>query len=255
MTKIDTIRVMIVDDHAVVRNGIRYSLLAFPDLELVAEAGSGQEALEVCDRLSRSRSLPDVVLMDLMMPGMDGVAATHALLEQHRQVQVLILTSFEQGPLVQEALGAGAIGYLLKDVAIDALADAIRAAQRGKGTLAPAAAQALVAEAQRPQEVGWDLTDREREVLALVVEGMSNLQIARQLNISLSTARSHVSTILSKLAAANRAEAAALAVKHNLVVPTGHSYRETIGQNPDVPAPQAGYNGRYREQFACSAAG
>jgi DNA-binding NarL/FixJ family response regulator len=192
--------------------------------------------------------------MDLMMPGMDGVAATQALLERHRQVQVLILTSFEQGPLVQEALGAGAIGYLLKDVAIDELANAVRAAQRGKGTLAPAAAQALVAEAQRPQELGWDLTDREREVLALVVEGMSNLQIARQLDISLSTARSHVSTILSKLAAANRAEAAALAVKHELVVLIGHSYRDTTGQNPDVSAPRARYNGKCGQHLACSAA-
>ena len=244
MTKPDAIRVMIVDDHAIVRNGIRYSLLAFPDLELVAEAGSGREALELCDRMSRSCSMPDVVLMDLMMSEMDGIAATHAILEQHRQVQILILTSFEQGPLVQEALGAGAIGYLLKDVAIDALADAIRAAQRGKGTLAPAAARALVAEIQRPQELGWDLTDREREVLALVVEGMSNLQIAQQLGISLSTAGSHVSMILSKLAAANRAEAAALAVKHELVVPIGHSYRDTTGQNADVPAPQARYNGK-----------
>jgi DNA-binding NarL/FixJ family response regulator len=255
MTKTDAIRVMIVDDHAVVRNGIRFSLLAFPDLELVAEAGSGREALQVCDRLSRTGSLPDVVLMDLMMPGMDGVAATQVLLEQHRQVQVLILTSFEQGPLVQEALGAGAIGYLLKDVAIDDLADAVRAAQKGRGTLAPAAAQALVAEAQRPQEPGWDLTDREREVLGLVVAGLSNLQIARNLEISLSTARSHVSTILSKLPAANRAEAAALAVKHELVLPTGHSYRGTMGQSSDAPAPQSRYNGNCRQHFACSVAG
>lgn len=254
MTECDAIRVMIVDDHAVVRNGIRYSLLAFPDLELVAEAGSGREAVEVCNRMSRSCALPNVVLMDLMMPGMDGVAATQALLAQHRQVRVIILTSFEQGPLVQEALGAGAIGYLLKDVAIDDLANAVRAAQRGKGTLAPAAAQALVAEAQRPQELGWDLTDREREVLGLVVEGMSNLQIARNLEISLSTARSHVSTILSKLAAANRAEAAALAVKHDLVIPTGHSYRDTMGHNPDVPAPQSRYNGKCGLQLACSVA-
>ena len=257
MTKADAIRVMIVDDHAVVRNGIRYSLLAFADLELVAEAGSGQEALEVCGRMSRSRSLPDVVLMDLMMPGMDGVAATHALLGQHRQVQVLVLTSFEQGPLVQEALSAGAIGYLLKDVAIDDLADAIRAARRGEGTLAPAAAQALVPGGQRPRELGWDLTDREREVLARVVEGMSNLQIGRELYISLSTARCHVSTILSKLEAANRAEAAALAVKHGLVASagTGHSCRDPIGHNPDVPAPQARYNGKSGQHLAYSAAG
>ena len=254
MTESDAIRVMIVDDHAVVRNGIRYSLLAFPDLELVAEAESGPEALELCNRMSRSCALPNVVLMDLMMPGMDGVAATQALLAQHRQVRVLILTSFEQGTLVQEALGAGAIGYLLKDVDIDDLAGAVRAAHRGKGTLAPAAAQALVAEAQRPRELGWDLTDREREVLALVVEGMSNLQIAQHLEISLSTARSHVSTILSKLAAANRAEAAALAVKHDLAIPTVHSYRDTMGHNPDVPAPQSRYNGRCGLQLACSVA-
>lgn len=244
MANLGAIRVMIVDDHAVVRNGIRYSLLAFPALELVAEAGSGQEALEVCNRMSRSCSLPDVVLMDLIMPGMDGVAATRALLEQHRQVQVLVLTSFEQGPLVQEALGAGAIGYLLKDATIDELAEAIRAAHEGKGSLAPAAARALVEAAQRQQDLGGDLTDREREVLALVVEGMSNLQIARQLDISLSTARSHVSTILSKLAAANRAEAAALAVKHELVAHTGHSYRDTTGQKPDVLAQQSRYNGK-----------
>jgi DNA-binding CsgD family transcriptional regulator len=103
--------------------------------------------------------------------------------------------------------------------------------------------------------LGWDLTDREREVLALVVEGMSNLQIARNLEISLSTARSHVSTILSKLAAANRAEAAALAVKHELIVPTGHSYRDTIGQNPDVLAPQPRYNGRCGQHLAFSVTG
>ena len=237
MTKPDAIRVMIVDDHSVVRSGIRYSMLAFPDLELVAEARDGQEALNLCDRMSRSRTLPDIVLMDLLMPGMDGVAVTQSILEQYRQVQVLILTSFEQGLLVQEALSAGAIGYLLKDVAIDDLADAIRAAQRGRGTLAPAAAQALISEVQRPRELGWDLTDREREVLALVVEGMSNLQIARQLEISLSTARSHVSTILSKLAAANRAEAAALAVQHGLATHDGHSHRNTTGAETRCSSP------------------
>jgi two-component system, NarL family, response regulator LiaR len=243
MVNPDAIRVMIVDDHAVVRKGIRYSLLAFPDLELVAEAEGGQEALDLCARMSKSSTLPDVILMDMVMPGMDGVAATQAILEQYRQVQIVALTSFESGPLVRSALRAGAIGYLLKDVAIDDLADAIRAAHAGKGSLAPAAARGLVAEVQQPQELGSDLTDREREVLALVVEGMSNQQIGRQLNISLSTARSHVSTILSKMDASNRAEAAAQAVKRGLVGQPGHSYRDTMGQKPDVLACQSGYNG------------
>jgi NarL family two-component system response regulator LiaR len=243
MVNPDAIRVMIVDDHAVVRKGIRYSLLAFPDLELVAEAEDGREALDLCARMAKSSTLPDVILMDMVMPGMDGVAATQAILEQHRRVQIVALTSFESGTLVRSALRAGAIGYLLKDVAIDDLAEAIRAAHAGKGSLAPAAARGLVAEVQQPQEPGSDLTDREREVLALVVEGMSNLQIARQLSISLSTARSHVSTILSKLDASNRAEAAAQAVKRGLVGQPGHSYRDRMGQKPDVLARQSAYNG------------
>jgi NarL family two-component system response regulator LiaR len=243
MVNPDAIHVMIVDDHAVVRKGIRYSLLAFPDLELVAEAEDGQEALELCARMSQSSTLPDVILMDMVMPGMDGVAATQAILEQYRQLRIMALTSFESGTLVRAALRAGAIGYLLKDVAIDDLAEAIRAAHAGKGSLAPAAARGLVAEVQQPQALGSDLTDREREVLALVVEGMSNLQIARQLSISLSTARSHVSTILSKMAASNRAEAAAQAVKRGLVGQPGHSYRDTMGQKPDVLARRSAYNG------------
>jgi DNA-binding NarL/FixJ family response regulator len=186
--------------------------------------------------------MPDVILMDMVMPEMDGVAATRAILEQHPQVQVLALTSFESGTLVQAALRAGAIGYLLKGASIDDLAEAIRAAHAGQSTLAPAAARALVEVAQQKPNLGDDLTDRELEVLALVVEGMSNQQIAGELDISLSTARSHVSTILSKLAAANRAEAAALAVQYGLVTHTGHSYRDITGQNPDVLAWQSGYN-------------
>jgi NarL family two-component system response regulator LiaR len=210
------IRVMIVDDHAVVRGGIRFSLLAFDDLVLVAEAGNGQEALQHCGRLSDLAALPDVILMDMLMPEMDGVAATQAILDRYPEVQVIALTSFETGSLVQDALQAGAIGYLLKDAAIDELAEAIRAAYAGRVTLAPAAARALAETNLEAPEPGHNLTDREREVLALVVEGLSNLQIARQLDISLSTARFHVSTILSKLGAANRAEAAALAVKNGL---------------------------------------
>jgi NarL family two-component system response regulator LiaR len=208
---------MVVDDHAVVRGGIRFSLLAFEDLILAAEAKNGKEALEICGQLSEPEALPDVILMDMLMPEMDGVAATQAILARYPQVQVIALTSFETGSLVQDALQAGAIGYLLKDAAIDELAGAIRAAHAGRATLAPAAARALAEANLEPTTPEYNLTDREREVLALVVEGLSNLQIARQLEVSLSTARFHVSTILSKLGAANRAEAAALAVKNDLV--------------------------------------
>jgi NarL family two-component system response regulator LiaR len=214
-----SIRVMVVDDHAVVRHGIRFGLLAFDDLDLVAEAESGEQAVALL-----AESQPDVVLMDMVMPGMDGVATTRAVLEGFPETEVIALTSFENGTLVQGALQAGAIGYLLKDTAIDELADAIRAAYAGRGTLAPAAVRALAEATTRTPQLGHDLTEREREVLALVVEGMTNLQIAGRLHISLSTARFHVSTILSKLGASNRAEAAALAVKEDLLPETGQSY-------------------------------
>jgi NarL family two-component system response regulator LiaR len=215
--KDDALRVMIVDDHEVVRNGIRFSLLAFDDLALVAEAQSGEEALRICAEMAGSLQMPQVILMDMLMPGMDGVATTRAILEVHPSVQIIALTSFDKGTLVQDALKAGAIGYLLKDAAIDELAEAIRAACAGRATLAPAAAQALAQVVEARPKVGHNLTKREEQVLALVVEGLSNVQIARRLGISSSTARFHVSTIMGKLGAANRAEAAALAVKHGLV--------------------------------------
>jgi NarL family two-component system response regulator LiaR len=206
------IRVMVVDDHAVVRGGLRFFLMAFEDIELVAEASSAEEALRLCDEAA-----PDVVLMDMVMPGMDGADATRHLRERHPRTQVIALTSFQQGERVQRALRAGAIGYLLKDVPIDELAEAIRAAHAGRSTLAPAAAQALVQAAQNAPLPIDELTERQKEVLALIVEGQSNAEIAEQLVISTATVRYHVSTILSKLGAANRAEAAAIAVKHRLL--------------------------------------
>ena len=212
MTEPGCIRVMIVDDHAVVRSGIEYSLLALEDVELVGAAESGEEALRLCGELR-----PDVVLMDMMMPGLNGVATTRSLLGRYPQTRVIALTSFQEGSLVQDALQAGAISYLLKDVDMAELAEAIRSAHAGQATLAPEAAQALVEAASEAFGPGYDLTDREREVMALIVDGKSNAHIAESLGISLSTARFHVSTILSKLGAANRAEAAALAVKHRLV--------------------------------------
>ena len=212
MTEENRIAVMVVDDHTVVRHGIRFSLLAFDDIKLVGEAENGAEAVRVCSEVQ-----PDVILMDMLMPGMDGVAATRAILERYPHIRVIALTSFQEGSLVEEALQAGAISYMLKDVAVDELVDAIRSACSGQSTLAPAAAQALALEAIRSPEQDFDLTDRQLEVLALIVEGLSNAQIAEQLTISLPTARFHVSTILSKLGATNRAEAAALAIKHRLI--------------------------------------
>jgi NarL family two-component system response regulator LiaR len=212
MTQQQRIRVVVVDDHAVVRSGIEYSLMALDDIDLVGTADSGAAALLLCEDAQ-----PDVVLMDMMMPEMNGVVATRAILERCPQARVIALTSFQEGSLVQEALQAGAISYLLKDVGMEELAAAIRSAHAGKATLAPEAAQALAEAASHPQDPGFDLTDREREVLGLIVRGRSNAEIADELAVSLSTARFHVSTILSKLGATNRAEAAAMAVKHQLV--------------------------------------
>jgi NarL family two-component system response regulator LiaR len=207
----DRIRVLVVDDHAVVRSGIEYSLLAIDDIELAGSVESGEAALRLCEKVQ-----PDVVLMDLMMPGMGGVAATRAILKCCPGARVIALTSFQEGGLVQDALQAGAISYLLKDVSMEELASAIRAAHEGRAILAPEAAKALAVVATQPAEPGHDLTEREREVLALIVEGKSNAEIAQKLAVSLSTARFHVSAILSKLGATNRAEAAAIAVKHRL---------------------------------------
>jgi NarL family two-component system response regulator LiaR len=212
MTEANCIAVMIVDDHTVVRHGVRFSLLAFDDIELVGEAASGEEALRLCGEVQ-----PDVILMDMLMPGMDGAATTRAILERYPSIRVIALTSFQEGSLVEEALQAGAMSYMLKDVAIDELADAIRSACAGQSTLAPAAAQALAQAAVRPPEQDFDLTQRQLEVLALIVEGLGNAEIAERLTISLPTARFHVSTILSKLGAINRTEAAAMAMKYRLI--------------------------------------
>ena len=210
------IQIMLVDDHTVVRGGLRYALQVFDDLELVGEAGDGQTAVELCGRLQ-----PDIVLMDLSMDGMDGVAATEAICEQYPQVQVIVLTSFQDGGLVKRALRAGAAGYLLKTISIDKLTEAIRAVHGGEPILAPEATQALITMTRQPPQLGHDLTSRENQVLALLVVGYSNADIAKKLSISLSTARHHVSMVISKLDASNRAEAAALAVQHGLVTGVG----------------------------------
>jgi two-component system, NarL family, response regulator LiaR len=206
------IRVMLVDDHEMVRKGLALFLKAFNDLELVGEAGSGPAAIQRCGEI-----LPDVVLMDVVMPEMDGVETTRVIRQQFPQIQVIALTSFTEGDLVKNALEAGAIAYLLKDVSADELARAIRAAHSGRATLSPDAAQALVQSSNQPPVPGLDLTEREREVLALMVEGLNNTQIAEKLTVSPSTIKSHVSSILSKLDVSTRTEAVTLAFRHDLV--------------------------------------
>ena len=212
MSETNPIRVLIVDDHAVVRSGLAAFLLAFDGIELVGEAVGGEEAVALSAQLQ-----PDVVLMDMVMPGMNGAEATRLIRGQCPQAQVVILTSFPEEDLVEQALQAGAISYLLKGVSADELAGAIRAACAGRPILSMEAAQALAHAARHPPKVGRNLTQREQEILPLLAEGLNNNQIAARLEVSRSTIRFHVSNILTKLGATSRTKAAALAVKHNLV--------------------------------------
>jgi NarL family two-component system response regulator LiaR len=212
MTDSTPIRVMVVDDHDMVRRGLAAFLRVKPDLKLIGEARNGREAVDMCAELQ-----PDVILMDLVMPEMDGATATRLIRECCPKIQVIALTSFQEQSLVEEALQAGAIGYLLKNVSASDLAEAIRAAQAGKTTLAPEAVQALVQASSREPALGHDLTPREREVLVLLVEGLTNPEIADRLTVSRSTAKAHVSNILSKLGASTRMEAISLALQHKLV--------------------------------------
>jgi len=206
------IRVLIVDDHAMVRRGLAAFLKAKPDLLLVGEASNGGEAISLCERLQ-----PDVVLMDLMMPGMGGAEATQVIVKRWPAVRVIALPSVVYKEMVREALAAGALSYLLKNVSAEDLADAIRSASGGRSTLAAEAVQALVQPEQAAPRFGVDLTPREREVLALTVQGLTNPEIAERLVVSRSTAKAHVSNVLSKLGVSNRAEAVALAVQNKLV--------------------------------------
>ena len=207
-----TIQVMLVDDHNVVRSGLATFLQAYDDLELVGEARNGLEALDLCHIKK-----PDVILMDLMMPVMDGIAATRAILAKYPEIKIIAMTSFEEEKLVQGVLAAGAMGYLLKNVTADDLAQAIRDAVSGRATLSPEAATALIHATRPTKQPSFDLTERERQVLNLVVQGQSNQQIADALVITLATVKAHVSSILSKLEVSSRAEAIAYAIKHKIV--------------------------------------
>ncbi len=212
MTNPQKIRVMLVDDHNVVRSGLSTFLRAYEDLDLVGEARNGLEALRLCRQLT-----PDVILMDLMMPEMDGIAATRAILEAFPDMKIIAMTSFDEEELVQGVLAAGAMSYLLKNVTADELAKAIRDAASGRSTLSPEAARVLVKATRPVQQPYSSLTGREMEVLQLVVQGQSNQQIAAAMVISIATVKAHISNILSKLQVNSRAEAIAFAIKHKIV--------------------------------------
>lgn len=213
MGEIQPIRVMIVDDHLMVRDGLKVFLSIHDDIEVVAEAEDGEAALALC-----GQNVPDVILMDILMPNMDGPTATERILSEHPSVRVIALTSFAEQELVQRALQSGAISYMLKDVNPDNLAQAIREAYQGRGTIDSAAARALVQSTNQSPSPGHDLTERERQVLALMVEGKTNQEIAEFLTLSVGTVRFHVSNILSKLGVSNRTEAVSLALQNKLVV-------------------------------------
>ena len=205
------IRVLVADDHSVVRGGLRLFMLAFSDLELVGEAENGQQAIEYC-RLHE----PDVVLMDLMMPDINGVEATREICIKYPNTHIVVLTSFPEQQLVHDAIAAGATGYMLKTASAQELVDAIRAAAKGQATFSQ---EAIAALAKKPELIAYhrSLTNREWEVYRLLLTGKSNSEIALELMVGGSTIKYHVSNILSKLGLKNRSEAIAYAVQHHLI--------------------------------------
>lgn len=206
----ETIRVIIVDDHAIVRSGLAHFLNALDDLVMVGETDRGADALRLCEELH-----PDVVMMDLVMPDMNGVEATRAIHARYPDLPVLILSSFGEEDMIREALQAGALGYLLKNASIHDMARAIRAAHTGQPTLSPEATQALIRAQARVEPIS--LKERELEVLRLIAKGLTNPQIAEDLSLSVSTIKFYVSAILEKLNVDTRTEAAAWAIQHGLI--------------------------------------
>lgn len=203
---------MIVDDHDMIRKGLEAMLLSYPDLEHVASASSGEQVVALCEQ-----TRPDVILMDLAMPGMSGVEATRAVRAAVDGTRVLVLTNYDEANLVQAALEAGACGYLLKNVSVNELVDAIRKAHRGQVVLSPEATRALIQVVTEPEHANYHLTKREYEVLSLMVDGLNNREIADRLAISQHTAKNHVSSLLAKLGASSRTEAAIMAMDLNLI--------------------------------------
>jgi two-component system, NarL family, response regulator LiaR len=208
------IRVLLVDDHPVVRQGLRALLSTHEGIEVVGEADDGEAAVAAADRLS-----PDVVLMDVVMPGLDGVEALRRIGERRPQTRVVMLTSYADERRAMEAVDAGASGFLLKDASPRYAAAAIRAAHRGEAVLHPAVAAKLLAERRRPPAAHADLTARELDVLRLIARGLQNKQIAAELHVSEKTVKTHVSAILRKLGVTDRTQAAMYAVRERLAEP------------------------------------
>ncbi len=206
------IKVLIVDDHSLVRNGIKTILGVYDDIEVIGEAENGKEALEIC-----GKCLPDVVLMDLVMPEINGIEATKKILESWPTIKVVTLTSFVDKKLIEDSLKAGAIGYVLKNISGENLVSTIRDAEKGKSTLSSEASDFLISNIKKPAFVEYQLTNQEKNILGCLVEGLSNKNIAQKLVLSLSTVKFHVSNILNKLGASSRAEAISIAIKNKLV--------------------------------------
>ena len=212
MSETKPIRILIVDDHAMVRSGLKNFIYAYEWMAPVGEASNGAEALAFCTTYP-----VDVVLMDMVMPEMDGTEATRRIMALGKPIKIIVLTSFFEQDMVEQALKAGATSYLLKNVNAAELAQAIRAAYAGRSILAPEATQALINAARQKPGLGSDLTERELQVLTLLVMGSSNSDIATQLSISMATVKYHLSNIFSKLGAKSRVEVVTIALKHNLV--------------------------------------
>ena len=206
------IKVLIVDDHPLVRQGIKTLLDVYDDIEVIGEAENGQEALEMC-----KKKKPDIVLMDLIMPGVNGIEATKEILKNWPYIKVVTLTSFVDKKLIEDSLKAGAIGYVLKNISGDKLVATIRDADKGKSTLSSEASDFLISNIKKPQVTDYQLTSQEKNILACLVEGLPNKKITQKLVLSLSTVKFHVSNILNKLGASSRTEAVSLAIKNKLV--------------------------------------
>lgn len=212
MPDTNLIRILLVDDHDIVRKGISVFLQTCEDFVLVGEAATGIEAIEQC-KLTQ----PDVILMDLVMPEQGGITTIRQISKSHPTVKIIALTSYSDDHQVQDALQAGAIGFLHKNVSIDALASAIRSAHMGQPTLSPEATSAVIRTANKPESLGAELTKREEEVLKLLVEGYNNTKIAETLVIGRATVKTHVSNILAKLDVENRQEAISKALRTKMV--------------------------------------
>lgn len=212
MQESERIRILIVDDHALVRHGLRHFLSTYDWIEAVGEVASGPEAIEYC-----ANEEVDVVLMDLVMPEMDGREATRRIKAQNEAIEVIILTNFHEGNMVEEALHAGATGYILKNATADELANAIRSAAAGRSTLSPEATDSLISSTRRNTDVGFNLTSRELETLELVVMGLTNDEIAERLFVTNRTVTFHLANIFTKLGVRNRVEAVTTALENGLV--------------------------------------